>query len=222
MRKEICKVCEKTFEVHNTRPPVTYCSLICKRSDYKSWHAVTLKKYIHPKKEKNVKPERFKWHKASYAEKLERLKANFEKIVIKSDGCWDSKLISHHSGYVDIQFGQKRIGLHRASWTIFNGNIPEDSFVLHKCDNKRCSNPDHLFLGTLKDNTQDKLTKGRANLPVGESHKNSKLTIEKVKKIKELLSLGVTMSRLEKDFNISNGALKAIKNGRTWKHVNLD
>ena len=55
MRKETCKVCMKNFEVYDSRPPVKYCSIGCKREDYKSWHAVTLKKFIHPIKETTIK-----------------------------------------------------------------------------------------------------------------------------------------------------------------------
>lgn len=51
---------------------------------------------------------------------------------------------------------------HRVSWELFRGPIPNKLFVLHKCDNKNCINPDHLFLGTAKDNIHDCIRKGRA------------------------------------------------------------
>jgi len=65
------------------------------------------------------------------------------------------------------------------------------------------------------------MSKGRKVISFGENHTPSKLTDEKVRKIKELLSLGVTVTRLSKDFNISHGALHAIKKGVTWKHVTI-
>jgi len=262
MRKETCKKCMKNFEVYDSRPPVKYCSIACKREDYKSWHAVTLKKFIHPRKESTVRgilncivcfqpfkrywnkeskqpsycstkcfstqvhtwndKNRFKWSKATEEEKLQRLKINFENQVIKKDGCWDSKTPLRKGGYIQIRYIDKMIGIHKASWLIHNGKIPDGLLVLHKCDNKRCSNPEHLFLGTHKDNHQDMVNKGRQNLPIGENHKNSKLTIEKVKKIKELLNLGVTVRRISKDFNMGKSTIDAIKNGITWKHVSLD
>ena len=52
---------------------------------------------------------------------------------------------------------------HRVSWTLFKGEIPNKLWVLHKCDNPFCVNPDHLFLGTAKDNNQDKAQKGRCH-----------------------------------------------------------
>ncbi|MGJ3630231.1 HNH endonuclease signature motif containing protein [Sphingomonas sp. MMS24-JH45] len=50
---------------------------------------------------------------------------------------------------------------HRVSWEISHGSVPDDMIVMHKCDNPSCSNPEHLMLGTMKDNTQDMLRKGR-------------------------------------------------------------
>lgn len=218
MRKEICKLCQKTFEVYNSRPPATYCSIACKKADYKSWHAISNKTYILTKKEV-TKKIRFKWINATEDEKIIRLRKIFERSVIKRDGCWDWNKKEHHSGYCYMNYDGKNIGIHRISWMLYNGMIPNDMSVLHKCDNRKCSNPQHLFLGTNKDNIIDMDKKGRRNPVKGEAHVNSKLTIEKVKKIKELLNLGVPISRISKDYSMSATAISAIKAGRTWKYV---
>lgn len=218
-RKEICKICSINFEVYNSRPKVTYCSIICKRLDYKSWHAISNGKYIFTKKVK-LKKIRFKWFGATETEKVDRLAKIFNKHVIRQEGCWDwNGGLSR--GYACMVFGEqyKFTGAHRISWRIHYGEIPEKLLVLHKCDNKCCTNPEHLFLGTHKDNVQDMISKGRNKVPFGSDHANSKLTVEKVLEIKKLLKIGVTMKRISKDYNISNGAICAIKMNKTWKHV---
>lgn len=202
--KSECRACGRIFKWRRSKDgkPGTYCSKECKA------------KFVHTWCHKN----RFIWSKASKTERLRAMTEKFEKYVIRQEGCWDWSGCIHHSGYAPFK-ALKQMFAHVASWIIHNGPIKKGLHVLHSCDNKKCTNPKHLFLGTPKDNTQDMLQKGRGNKPIGSSHKNSKLNEEKVREIKKLLSLGVTMVRLQKDFSISKGALAAIKNGITWKHV---
>lgn len=219
-RIEVCKVCMKSFEVYLSRPPVTYCSVVCKRADYRSWHPIVNKKYIHPRKDKVKIPDRrFKWSTATEEQKIDRLKNIFNSHVIISEGCWGWSGKLHKSGYAVMVMGSdhKQVGSHRISWLIHNGEIPDDKLVLHKCDNPSCTNPNHLFLGSYQDNTLDMVNKGRSKFSGVPS--SSKLNIEKVKKIKELLKLGVSMVRISKDFEMSHGAISAIKKGITWKYV---
>lgn len=91
----------------------------------------------------------------------EALWANVDKSNI--DGCWVWTGAITSGGYG--HFHHRSTGLirsHRASWIVANGEIPLGLFVLHRCDNRPCVRPDHLFLGTKKDNTQDMMAKGRA------------------------------------------------------------
>lgn len=75
--------------------------------------------------------------------------------------CWNWIGCTNKFGYGIITIDKWVYTAHRTSWQTFNGEIPGDLFVLHKCDNPGCINPEHLFLGTQKDNAQDCIAKGR-------------------------------------------------------------
>ena len=82
------------------------------------------------------------------------------------NGCWEWTGYIRKDGYAKIDVGGKCIPAHRYSWVLANGEIPfHDSYhgmcVLHKCDNRKCVNPDHLTLGTQRDNNNDRDKKGR-------------------------------------------------------------
>jgi len=106
---------------------------------------------------------------------------------------------------------------HRASWIINNGPIPEGMCILHRCDNKKCTNIDHLFLGTNEDNVNDMLLKKRN--PKGSQVGTSKLKEKEVIEIKKLLTLGVRVSEISGKFNVTYQAISLIKKNVNWKHI---
>src|SRR5271165_4726377 len=83
--------------------------------------------------------------------------------VEKTDGCWNWKAYIGPDGYGRFGFRGKIPGPHRVSWELSFGPIPDGLNVCHKCDNRRCVRPDHLFLGTDRDNILDCIRKGRRN-----------------------------------------------------------
>lgn len=85
----------------------------------------------------------------------------FETFFTKVKGCWEVTSSVNSTGRGLFWMNGKNVKSHRASWIIYRGEIPIGMNVLHKCDNGKCVNPEHLFLGTLRDNTQDMITKGR-------------------------------------------------------------
>ena len=87
---------------------------------------------------------------------------NWETI----DVCWEWNANKDRDGYGRISDRKKQYKSHRVSWEICYGPIPEGLLVLHKCDNPSCVNPNHLFLGTHKDNTIDMFNKGRENVSI--------------------------------------------------------
>ena len=93
--------------------------------------------------------------------------------------CWNWNLRLDHDGYGRISYNSCSMKASKVSYLEFIGSIPEGLCVCHKCDNRRCINPHHLFLGTHKDNAIDKMNKGRFR-------GNNKLTRNQVKEIKNL------------------------------------
>lgn len=86
-----------------------------------------------------------------------------EKIFYSPDGCWYWTGAINSSGYGHMTLRPTTIYAHRISYSLYKGVIKDELYVLHKCDNKLCVNPDHLFLGTHDDNMKYMVTKGRSN-----------------------------------------------------------
>lgn len=144
--------------------------------------------------------------------------------VKKSRTCWNHKVMAGKK-YGSIYVSGRNVAAHRFSWELQVGSIPNGLLVLHKCDNPACVRPDHLFLGTHKDNVHDMLNKGRGNPLVGSKHQNSKLTERAVIFMRKNYITGKDRSftgnlrELAGKFNVSKmTALNAIR-GKTWTHV---
>lgn len=82
-------------------------------------------------------------------------------MSLKDLGCWDWTAGLFSNGYGQFRKGNLKLKAHRVAYMITFGSIPSGKLVCHHCDNKRCVNPSHLFIGTHKDNAQDREKKGR-------------------------------------------------------------
>lgn len=131
--------------------------------------------------------------------------------------CWEWTGVKFHSsGYGQFSYKLKTVSSHRYSWYLAYGEIPEGLFVLHKCDNKICCNPNHLFLGTQKDNSDDKVSKQRHTK--GNNHGMSKLTENQVFEIRRLWNTGKYYQReIGEMFDVSQTAISNILLRKTWK-----
>jgi hypothetical protein len=89
-------------------------------------------------------------------------------VVDEVSGCWNWNGCLTHNGYGQMTAAQRRWSAHRYFFVKYRGHIPPGMLVCHHCDNRKCVNPEHLFLGTFKDNTQDMMRKGRNKSPFKE------------------------------------------------------
>ena len=90
----------------------------------------------------------------------------FNKVEVDGEsGCHVWTGARNVWGYGRVHWGGKMYSAHRVAWKFAHGAIPDGKFVLHRCDNRGCVNPDHLFLGTAKDNARDMVAKGRGARP---------------------------------------------------------
>lgn len=140
--------------------------------------------------------------------------------VIDGEGCWIWLGSSDKDGYGIKRFNGKQGRAHRASYFSFKGEIPEGMCVCHKCDKPSCINPEHLWLGTISDNSIDMYEKGRGNDNRGSKNGKSVLVEDDVKLIKHLLlSTDMSCKEIAEAFEVSRQAISAIKHKRNWSHV---
>jgi hypothetical protein len=140
-----------------------------------------------------------------------------ERIAYEPNtGChlWTGHLDKDGYGQITVAKGVIRKP-HRVRYEMTRGPIPNGLYVLHKCDTPACVNPDHLFLGTQKENIHDAAAKGRR--AVGERHPGAKLRAIDVKRIRERLRAGHTQVAIAKDYGISQDTVSKIKLNRLWK-----
>lgn len=133
------------------------------------------------------------------------------------DECWNW-MAGTRDGYGDIRIQHKTVASHRIAYQLTHGDIPDDLHVLHHCDNRRCCNPRHLYLGTNLDNVHDRVMRGRNGDVRGEKHGRHKLTWEQVKIIRERYARGgVSYKQLAREFEMSPAQIRRVANGNQWR-----
>ncbi len=132
-------------------------------------------------------------------------------------GCWI--VCSHKSrargGYSIFNRDGKKWMIHRWIYQKYHGEIPKGILVCHTCDNPSCINPDHLFIGTHRDNLIDAYQKGRLADQKGENNKHSKLTI---KQIGEIRKAKMSQKEISKKYKICQSNVSRIKTRSRWNY----
>ena len=143
----------------------------------------------------------------------EKILTNYNAIPYVGCHIWDGCL--DRQGYGVVRFRGKNNYSHRLIYEFAKGSIPEGVFVCHHCDTPSCMNPDHLFLGTQKDNMADCINKGRK--AIGSDVGLSKLTESQVLEIRTLIQKGIIQREIAKDFGVHYATISDINTGRTWE-----
>jgi hypothetical protein len=152
-----------------------------------------------------------------------------EKVVrIPFAGCWIFTGALNEAGYGIVGTGgrgQPNDRAHRITYRHYCGEIPEGMLVCHECDTPSCCNPDHLFLGTHKDNTQDMIRKKRNSPPpknyhvVGSVHPKAKLHESQIPVIRDMYKQGVTQQILANMYGVARQTISKVVNHKRFNHV---
>lgn len=163
---------------------------------------------------------------AEKKERVDTLEYRFWSHTDKrsDDECWNWTADCSRAGYGGLWNSKtnNNISAHRYSYELHYGSIAKGMLVMHSCDNKKCVNPKHLRLGTVKENVQEAIERGlrpKCAIPItfGEQNPKSKLTLEQVKFIKSHPEMGLT--ELARMWGLSPNCIRGVRIGRTWKDV---
>ena len=144
------------------------------------------------------------------------------------DGCWEWSKGRSKFGYGRIYIHPKIEYTHRVAWRLKNGDIPKGLSVCHHCDNPPCCNPEHLFVGTQRDNNNDRIKKGRSgNRPMhGTAHVLAKLTDLDVINIRKTYKPGTpgrfsefSIKGLAKKYKVAFSLIHRIVKRVSWPHI---
>lgn len=201
-----------TSRTHHTNKPPAKCRTCCNFFTAKRGRPIEGQKYCSI---------------ACFGEGTKRTKTEVSQEVLNGycadsvTGCWNWTRAKNQFGYGLIFFNGKTHRAHRVSYEIKNGPIPKGIIVRHSCDNPSCINPNHLLLGTKKENTWDMILRGRSKLKTGDHINGTKHPLSKIdESIAEKIFLSEGKhSDIAKKFGVSASLVGGIKRGTHWKYA---
>ena len=154
---------------------------------------------------------------------LPEFQEKFWSQVKRGNDCWEWIGSLDQSGYGKLRIAQNRAHFraHRVAYKIAYSVDPGHMYVCHKCDNPRCVNPRHLFLGTALDNNRDKMAKGRDRYAdqSGSKNGNSKLNEAAAEQAIKMLATGMTNVAIAKELGVGHSLISRIRVGRSWQNL---
>jgi hypothetical protein len=148
--------------------------------------------------------------------------STFWEKVDQTDSCWVWKASRDRYGYGQLTYQGRHRMAHHIAYELIKGRIPADLCVLHSCDNPSCVNPDHLYVGTRKQNTQDMMQRGRDKHGqlCGSSNATAKLTENDVRTIRWMHENGtLTNQAIAEYFGVTGALIGMIIKRKIWKHI---
>lgn len=152
--------------------------------------------------------------------RLQTVEERINKYINKTDTCWLWTQDVYNYGYGKLSIGKgKQVRAHRYMYEKYKGTIPNNMNVLHTCDNPRCCNPEHLFLGSQEDNVKDMMDKSRGGYKTfhGDNHPMRKIDMAKAEEIRALWAKGGLYQReIGERFGVSQAVVSKIIKGELW------
>ena len=139
-------------------------------------------------------------------------KERFHRMVnLSANGCHEWKSTLHRDGYGKFHYEGRQLQSHRVAYILYVGEIPDGMFVCHHCDNRKCVNPEHLYLGTPKQNMQDKISRFKGLWG------RMKYTQSQIDECIRLCDSGITQSKIGKMLNMDQTTVSRFKLGKYLK-----
>ncbi len=148
----------------------------------------------------------------------------FWSKVNKTESCWLWTAGLFSTGYGAFSINGNNVGAHKYSYELHNSKVAEGLVVRHTCDNPPCVNPNHLLIGTPKDNTRDMIERGRHKFnanggPKGQEHGRAKLTEDDVREIRIFREFGFTYRELGEMYGVHLSMIAYILSKKNWSHI---
>jgi hypothetical protein len=155
-----------------------------------------------------------------YARTAEEMRELFEGLPRSEGGCWEWQG-GTRNGYGNTSYQGKHVYAHRLAYELFALEQPGKACVLHTCDNRRCCNPRHLFLGSRADNIADMWAKGRQSTGVQRAtYGNARLTEEDVREIRWMYATGAGSQReIGEAYGLAQTTVSGIIRRVRWPHL---